>query len=99
MPDLPFEIIAFRGGARASELYWEGEEKHSYEKFYNARAESWGIVKWRLKNTFDKIFGIKDCEPDVMISIPEIPVLQSQLSAPKYKYCLLYTSDAADDTR
>lgn len=86
IPDLPFEAVAIRGGSSPSEMEWEGEDKTSKEKFYNLRAENYGILRSRFKKTFDHVNKIKEYPLDELISIPNNSDLIAQLSQPLRKY-------------
>jgi len=83
---LPFIVNALHGAASGSSHWWEGEEKTSKDKFSNARAEWWGVLAWRFKNTYDHTHGIKIHEPEEMISIPNHPTLIQQISQPIRKW-------------
>ena len=82
-----FDIIEFHGNQPAIEREWEGIENITSRKmFYNARADAWGIVKHRIKNTFEHINGIAKHEPSDMISIPNHQNLIQDLNKPTAKY-------------
>ena len=79
-------VERFHGAGTPSDFYWEELEKTSKELFYNKRAEAWGLLRWRLKNTYDHINGIQHHEPDEMISIPDDINLKADLGKPIMKY-------------
>ena len=83
---LPFYANALHGASSGSELYWEGEEKTSKEKFANGRAEWWGILAQKFKNTYDHIHEIKEHIEEDLISIPNHPTLIQQISQPIRKW-------------
>jgi hypothetical protein len=83
---LPFAFIPLRGAATPSDTYWEGEQRTSKEKFANARAEWWGLLRERFKKTYEHTTGIKAYPLDELISIPNHPDLIAQISLPKRKY-------------
>ena len=82
----PFTFIPLHGAASPSDRYWVGEQRTSKEKFHNARAEMWGLLRERFQKTYEHVNGIKAYELDELISIPNDPDLISQLSIVKRKY-------------
>lgn len=83
--DLDFTLYPFHGNGTPTERVWEGEDKTSRQKFRNARAESYGILRERFKKTYENFQGIKTHPIEELISIPNHPTLIAQLSVPKYK--------------
>ena len=84
--DLEFEAVPLRGGSTPSKTKWPGEGKTSQQKFYNGRAEWYGLLFDRFKKTYDHVHGIVQYPLDELISIPNHPKLIQQLSSPKKKY-------------
>jgi phage terminase large subunit len=82
----PFTFIPLHGASSPSDRYWIGEQRTSKEKFHNARAEWWGLLRERFQKTYEHVNNIKAYELDELISIPNVPELISQLSLPKRKY-------------
>jgi hypothetical protein len=80
---IAFKVTDVHGNARASERVAEGETKKGFEKFRNKRAEVW----WGLRKRFEKAYEHKKklrlYPAREMISIPNDPVLITQLSQPK----------------
>jgi phage terminase large subunit len=85
--DKPYWVEVFHGAGSPNEhLYWEGEKKTSKQKFANKRAEAWGLVRERIKKTYEVVSGIKEHPADELISIPNDGELITQLSQPVVKY-------------
>lgn len=82
----PFTFIPMHGAASPSDRYWVGEQRTSKEKFQNARAEWWGLLRERFQKTYEHVNNIKAYELDELISIPSNPDLIAQISMPKRKY-------------
>lgn len=85
-PELRFVPVAIHGAASPSDRWWPGEERTSKEKFYNARAERWGLLHQRFKKTYDHVRGVEVYPLDELISIPNHPTLIAQISQPKRKF-------------
>lgn len=85
MGDLPFTYETVQGASRASELLWEYEQRTSYEKFANKRAELWGLLRDRFRKTYDHVNGIAVHDVQELISIPNDTRLITQLSQPQGK--------------
>jgi hypothetical protein len=85
-PNLPFTFTPVHGAAKPSEMFWPGEDKTSTEKFYNLRAENYGIVRERFRKTYEVANGIEDYPEDELISIPNNPTLIAQISQPLRKF-------------
>lgn len=83
---IPFSFMPLHGAATPSDTYWEGERRISREKFSNARAEWWGLLRERFKKTYEHVNNIKCYPLDELISIPNHPDLIAQISLPKQKY-------------
>lgn len=84
MSHLSFQYIPLHGGAAASDIWWESEQKTAKDKFFNARAEWWGQVWFYCKNAYDYKNGIRDdFTASDLISIPNHPTLIQQISQPK----------------
>jgi hypothetical protein len=83
--NLPFSVYPFHGNGTPSERVWEGEDKTSKQKFRNARAEAYGLIRERFRKTYENLHGIKSYPVEDLISIPNHPTLIAQLSVPKYK--------------
>ena len=81
---LGFRYHPFRGGSKPSSMVWPDGRK-SFEKFGNARAECYGIVRERFRKTFEYVNGDFEHPLDELISIPNNPQLIAQLSQPKSK--------------
>lgn len=86
IPDLKFAAIPINGAGSPSDRWWDGEERSSKEKFYNARAERWGLLYQRFKKTYDHVRGVETYPLDELISIPNHPSLIAQISQPKRKF-------------
>lgn len=86
IPDLEFEAIALHGASTPSKTKWPGEGKTSQQKFYNGRAEWWGLLYDRFKKTYDYVNGQRVYPLDELISIPNDARLIAQISIPKKKY-------------
>jgi hypothetical protein len=82
----PFTFIPLHGAASPSDRFWIGEQRTSKEKFYNARAEWWGLLRDRFQKTYEHVNNIKSYDLDELISIPNNSDLISQLSIVKRKY-------------
>lgn len=85
-PGLKFSFSALHGSGSPSDREWVGEDKTSKEKFYNARAENWGLLRERFRKTYDHVNQIRSYPLDELISIPEEPKLIAQISQPKRKF-------------
>ncbi|HEY9735660.1 MAG TPA: hypothetical protein V6D06_05230 [Trichocoleus sp.] len=85
-PDLNFTYTPFSSSGSPSERYWPGEGKTSKEKFYNARAEAWGIVASRLKKTWEHVTGLRSHDPSELMSLPDHPHIRTQLGQPRRKW-------------
>lgn len=83
--NLPFSVYPFHGNGTPSERVWEGEDKTSRQKFRNARAEAYGLIRERFRKTYENLNGIKSYPVEELISIPNHATLIAQLSVPKYK--------------
>ncbi len=81
-----YRIIEFHGAGKPSDRSWAGTEKTSQEIFANKRAEAWGLLAWRIKNTYEHLEGIKLHPVENLISIPDEPQLITDLSKPTVKY-------------
>lgn len=81
---LGFRYYPFRGGSRPSDMAWQ-DGRRSYEKFGNARAECYGIVRERFRKTYEYVNDVFQHPADELISIPNNPQLIAQLSQPKEK--------------
>lgn len=86
IPELKFVPVPIHGAGSPSDRYWEGEERTSKEKFYNARAERWGLLHQRFKKTYDHVRGVEVHPLDELISIPNHPSLVAQISQPKRRF-------------
>lgn len=85
--DKPYTITPFNGAVPPDELtVWAGENKTSKQKFVNRRAESWGIVRERIRKTYEMVEGINTYPEDELISMPNDPALLVELSKPTIKY-------------
>lgn len=84
MDSVPFEVVGLHGVATPSETEWP-DGLYSHEKFANSRAEWWSILRWRIKNCYDRERGL-DVDIEDCLSIPNHPTLLSQLSQPLRKY-------------
>jgi len=60
--------------------------KKNRDQFLNLRAEAWWKVRRRFEKTFETREGIREHDPDDMISIPDDRETIAELSMPKYKY-------------
>lgn len=83
--DLEFTLYPFHGNGTPTERVWEGEDKTSKQKFRNARAEAYGILRDRFRKTYENLHSIKLHPVEELISIPNHSTLIAQLSVPKYK--------------
>ena len=78
-----------KGSGRTSRKKWvdgkEGTMKSSRDKFKNARAENWWLLRERFRKTYEyRMFGV--LYPfEEMISIPDHQDLIEQLSIPLYE--------------
>lgn len=86
IPELKFVPVPIHGAGSPRDRYWEGEERSSKEKFYNARAERWGLLHQRFKKTYDHVRGVEVHPLDELISIPNHPSLVAQISQPKRRF-------------
>ena len=84
MDSLPFLLVPLQGSSRPSNLEWP-DGFVSHEKFENGRAEWWGIMRWRIKNSFDFKQGL-DVNIEDCISIPHNQALLEQLATPLRKW-------------
>jgi hypothetical protein len=86
MSNLPFRVNALKGAKPASNTWWEGERRTSKDKFANARAEWWALLKERFKRTYDYLQGASPYSPEEMLDIPNHGTLIQQLSQPIGKW-------------
>jgi hypothetical protein len=82
-----FAVRALNGGAPASNLRWpeKGDDGHqvtSREKFRNARAEWWWLLRERFRKTWEMAEGQKKYPVAELISIPHHGDLLADLSKP-----------------
>lgn len=80
---IAFRVTDCHGNARASERVAEGETKKGFEKFRNKRAEVWWGLRKRFEKTYEHKKKLRLYASRDMISIPNDPVLITQLSQPK----------------
>ncbi|MGV2830550.1 terminase large subunit domain-containing protein [Myxosarcina sp. GI1(2024)] len=81
-----YTIDEFKGNGRVTEKYWEDYEAHSKDIFYNARAEAWGMLRDRMKKTYNHVNGIQEYPLHELISIPDNGQLLTELAAPLVMY-------------
>lgn len=87
LEDTPdYSINRFHGSGKTSDRYWDEFEATSKDLFYNKRAEAWGYLRWLIFNTYKHINGIQEFNPEDMISLPDDPLLITDLSKPTRKY-------------
>jgi hypothetical protein len=78
---IPFAIISRQGGETASEMVWPDDLK-SKDKFINARAEWWWILRERFRKTYEYVEHQIEHPLDELISIPNVRELIADLSKP-----------------
>jgi hypothetical protein len=86
---IKFKLNGLHGSGGASDKLIEEEGKTAKEKFRSSggkRAERWWDVRKRFERTFEHRNKIKFWSADVMISIPNDPILVTQLSQPLMVY-------------
>jgi phage terminase large subunit len=76
-----FKVFNFMGGAAASNLFWQNEKISSKDKFINARAEAYFLVRERFRKTHEYALGLREYPGNELISIPDDPKLQKQLGS------------------
>ncbi len=93
--DAPTRILGLIGmigvnvGETASDALWP-DDKRSYEKFANIRAELWWMLRDRFEKTHEHVLYLEGKEGgkahplDELIVMPDDPTLQAQLSAPTW---------------
>jgi phage terminase large subunit len=79
-----YEVVALHGAAKPSEMEWP-DGLISQEKFANARAEWWSILRYRIKNAYDLRLGL-DVDIEDCLQIPNNSTLLEQLSQPLRKF-------------
>lgn len=82
--DVKSRFIGISSGEGASEGYFDDTEVDCKDMFLNYRAEMWWRARVKFANTYNHVNGIKKCDPDDMISIPNDRELIKELSQPKY---------------
>ncbi|MGL5923836.1 terminase large subunit domain-containing protein [Chroococcidiopsis sp.] len=85
-PNLGFTFTSVHGSGSPSVFFWVGENKTSKEKFYNKRAEHYGLLRERFRKTYEMVEGIAEYLEDELISIPNHATLIAQLSQPLRKF-------------
>lgn len=89
---LPFEAVPVAGNDRPNELLVWPDGRTSLQKFANARAELWWIVRERFRKTHEHVLWLTGDPkgaphpPEEMISIPNDHSLISELSTPLVSY-------------
>lgn len=78
---LSFKVRALNGGEGPSVTRWP-DGRTSQEKFVNARAEWWWLLRERFRKTWEWIEEGRDYPLDELISIPNHATLIQQLSLP-----------------
>lgn len=86
-----FRLNGIISGEGASEELIDDEGRTGKQKFRNKRAELWWNLRERFERTWEHVNGKKIYPYDELISIPNDPVLITQLSTVK----LLYASDGS----
>jgi hypothetical protein len=71
------------GSERASDRFYDAENKYAWQKFRNRRAEIWWELRERFNRTFQHAEGIKKYPEEQLISIPNDENLKLQLSTPR----------------
>lgn len=85
--DKPYAITPFNGAVPPDDItIWQGENKTSKQKFVNKRAEAWGIIRERIRKTYEMTEGIAEYSEDELISIPNDPNLIIELSKLTIRY-------------
>ena len=85
--DKPYAVTPFNGAGSPDEFtVWSGENKTSRQKFANKRAEAWGILRERIRKTYEMVEGIAEYPEDELISLPNDPNLMIELSKLTIKY-------------
>jgi hypothetical protein len=72
----------FHGASRPSKRTWPVEGITSQEKFHNARAEVWGILRDRFRKSYEVANGIAHHPEGETIAIPSETNAIAQFSAP-----------------
>jgi phage terminase large subunit len=80
-PGLAFSVRALNGGESPSMTRWP-DGRTSQEKFVNARAEWWWLLRERFRKTWEWVEEGREYSRDELISIPNHPTLIQQLSLP-----------------
>ena len=82
---VPFLACALNGGSAPSDTIWP-DGKTAKEKFTNARAEWWWLLRLRFEKAYEcRELGIAH-PPEEMISLPNHPHLIAELSLPLCAY-------------
>ena len=71
---LKFSFVPVNFGGSPSNHYWTMEERTSKDKFLNARAEMFWMLRERFRKTYEAINGIREWDYSEMINIrkPEV---------------------------
>lgn len=79
-----FELVGIPWGTAdvKGEPLWDNEEKHLKERFLNQRACDWWHLRLRFQCAYEHVEGIKEHDPEHMISIPNDAQLIAELSMP-----------------
>lgn len=83
------EVLPINVGSPPSETLWD-DDRTSSEKFANTRAELWWLMRDRFQKTYEHILYLRgDAKGrkhslDELISLPDDPTLQTQLSMPTW---------------
>lgn len=81
-----YQVISFHGAGKPSDRDIPGLEKLACDVFFNKRAEAWGNLARRIKNTYEHVNGIRQHPLDELISIPDESQLITDLTKPTVKY-------------
>lgn len=80
------KLIPFKGSWKPTRAWWESENRSSREKFLNARSESWGLVKERLRKTWEFIEKGIEHPFNEMLGLPDRPKLFQELCSVTGRY-------------
>ena len=79
--NLGFTVFGLNGGESPSLRFWP-DSRTSKDKFVNARAEWWYLLRERFRKTWEVVNEGAEFPPDELISIPNDATLIQQLSMP-----------------
>jgi hypothetical protein len=86
IPDKPYFVTPFHGGSTKGLEFIKWGDVTAKDKFRNNRAAYYAQLGERFRKTYAVVNGIEEYPEDELISIPNEPLLVTQLSQPTIKY-------------